>query len=92
MSELTRAEIVRNLSTLQKKMNTSPAARTAFLKNPETVLAKQGVTLSPERARKLNSFINQQVQIPQGKVTGASIRPLGAAAKTEVEVTVKVKF
>ena len=81
-----------NLRSLQTKLNANPRSRTAFLKNPAATLQRAGVELTPERARSLKAFLDQQTRVPKGTVTGAAIRPGGNPLATEVEITIKVKF
>lgn len=89
---LSRAEVATRLQEYQEKINSNARTRTAFLKDPAGALRKQGIELSADRERQLNSFLEKQLAIPNAKVGGAVIRPGDAAAKVEVEVTVKVRF
>jgi hypothetical protein len=92
MSPISKTALQSNLRGLQSRLNTSPQARRAFLSDPARVLQREGVTLSPERARNLKTFLDKQTKVPKGTVTGAAVRPGGSPLATEVEVTVKVKF
>jgi hypothetical protein len=92
MPVVKKAQVKKNLADLQKKINTTPRARTAFLKNPAAALRRAGVDLSPERVRSINAFVDKQIKTPGARVAGAGIRPSGAADGVEVVVSVGVKF
>lgn len=87
-----KSKVTANLKELQTRLETNPRARSTFFADPAGALAKQGVNLPPERAKSLKSFIDKQLAIPNSRVVGATIRPGADALKTEVEVSVKVKF
>jgi hypothetical protein len=87
-----KSQVTANLKELQTQLETNTRARSTFLADPAGVLGKQGVDLPPERAKALKSFIDKQTSIPNSRVVGATIRPGADALKTEVEVTVGVKF
>ena len=92
MADTSRAKVVANLKALQTRVNASSRSRNAFLNDPGAALRKEGVVLTPDRERKLTSFIDKQINTPGAVVSGAAVRPGGSAVATEVEVTVKVKF
>jgi hypothetical protein len=92
MADQSKSQVAANLKALQKQLNTNTRSRNAFLDDPAGVLARQGIDLPAARAKALKSFIEKQTNIPEGQVVGATIRPGASRLKTEVEVTVKVKF
>lgn len=87
-----QSEVLANLRTLQARLEKDSRARNAFLKDPAAVLQRQGVALPAARRSALKNFIDQQLAVPNSRVTGATIRPGGNPLATEVEVSVKVKF
>jgi hypothetical protein len=92
MADLTKTQVKQNLAGLQAKIAESPRARAAFLKDPAAALNRTGLALAPERAKAINSFVEKQLRTPGAKVSGAAIRPVGAANEVEVTVSVGVKF
>jgi len=92
MADLTKAQVKKNLVDLQKRIETNPRARASFLKDPAAALGRTGLALSAERARAINTFVEKQTQTPGARVSGAAIRPSGAANEVEVTVSVGVKF
>lgn len=84
-----------SLSQLQTRINQDTRLRSQFLKDPGSVLRKQGVELSPEKAQQLAQF-TQQVTAPAKQVSIDALqqRAIGGASKlrTEVEVTVSVRI
>jgi hypothetical protein len=85
-----------NLSQLQKRLNQDTRLRSQFLKDPGGVLGREGVELTPEKAESLARFTSQ-VTAPARQVSIESIRQqagggLGAKARIEVEVTVRIRF
>jgi hypothetical protein len=86
------AEIRANLNKLQGQLQSSSSARTGFLKDPASVLERQGLTLPPDRRTALKRFVDKQVAVPNSRVTGATIRPGSNPMATEVEISVSVKF
>jgi hypothetical protein len=92
MADLTRAQVKKNIEALQKRIAKDARARNSFLKDPAATLEKAGVALSADRAKALSSFVDKQLRIPGARVSGAAIRPSGAANEVEVTVSVGVKF
>ena len=88
----TKAEVKKNLAAMEKRINTDARARASFLKDPAAALGKTGLELSPQRARAINAFVDKQIKAPGARVSGAGIRPTGAADGVEVVVSVGVKF
>lgn len=82
----------KSLSQLQKRLNQDTRLRAQFLKDPGSVLRKEGVELTPEKEQALAQF-TQQVTAPAKQVSVDSIRQRAAArARVEVEVSVTVRF
>ena len=92
MADLTKAQVKKNIEALQKRIAKDPRARGAFLKEPAATLERAGVSLSADRAKAISSFVEKQLRTPGAKVSGAAIRPAGAANEVEVTVSVGVKF
>ena len=92
MADLTKAEIKRNLTNLQTKMETNPRARAAFLKDPAATLKGTGVTLSPQRVREINAFVEKQIKTPGAKVSAPRIRQGATVNDVEVNLIISVKF
>ena len=92
MADLSRAQVKRNLTELQSKIQADSRARSSFLKDPVAALGGAGLQLSEERAGAIRAFVEKQTKTPGAKVSGAAIRPVGAANDVEVTVSVGVKF
>jgi hypothetical protein len=56
------------------------------LKDPAAVLAGTGLSLSPERARAINGFVDKQLKMPGANVSGAAIKVSGTGDVTEVSL------
>jgi hypothetical protein len=92
MAKQSNTEVKQNLKALQDRISKSAQARAAFLKDPAAALSKTGMELTAARAKSINGFVEKQLRTPGAKVSGAAIRPLGAANDVEVTVSVGVKF
>lgn len=91
MTNVTQAQVVQNLNSLQFKIANDARTRADFLKDPAAVLATTGLVLSPDRARALNSFVDKQVKTPGAMISGAAIKLTGAGDVTEVSLIQAVK-
>ena len=91
MPNLTKAQVIQNLNSLQFKIANDARTRAAFLKDPAAVLAATGLSLSPERAKAINGFVDKQLKMPGVNVSGAAIKVSGAGDVTEVSLIQAVK-
>lgn len=91
MPNLTQAQVMQNLNSLQFKIEHDARTRADFLRDPAAVLAGTGLVLSPERARTLNAFVNKQVNTPGAMISGAAIKLTGAGDVSEVSLIQAVK-
>jgi hypothetical protein len=86
MPNLTKAQVIQNLNTLQFKIANDARTRADFLKDPAAILAGTGLSLSPERARAINGFVDKQLKMPGANVSGAAIKVNGTGDVTEVSL------
>ena len=91
MPNLTQAQVIQNLSSLQFKIANDARTRADFLKDPAAVLAATGLSLSPERARAINGFVDKQLKMLGASVSGAAIKVSGTGDVTEVSLIQAVK-
>lgn len=91
MPNLTKAQVIQNLNALQFKITNDARARAEFLKDPAAVLAGTGLSLSSERAKAINGFVDKQLKTPGTNVSGAAIKVSGAGDVTEVSLIQAIK-
>lgn len=91
MSNLTQAQVIQNLNSLQFRIEHDARARSDFLKDPAAVLAGTGLVLTPERARALRAFVDKQVNTPGAMISGAAIKVTGTGDVSEVKLIQAVK-
>ena len=91
MPDVTKAQVIQNLNALQFKIANDARTRAEFLKDPAAALAETGLSLSPERARTINGFVDKQLKMPGANVSGAAIKVNGTGDVTEVSLIQAVK-
>lgn len=91
MSNLTQAQVIQNLNSLQFRIEHDARVRSDFLRDPAAVLAETGLVLTPERARALKAFVDKQVNTPGAMISGAAIKVTGTGDVSEVKLIQAVK-
>ena len=92
MPNLTKPQVIQNLNSLQFKIANDARTRADFLKDPAAVLAETGLSLSSDRARAINGFVDKQLKTPGAIVSGAAITGTGAGDVNEVSLIISVKI
>ena len=75
-----------DLKDLEKRLNDDPKLAEKFLKNPVATLKAEGITLSPEMARDLNSFIETSQTTTKPKA-GELARP-----RISISISIRIRF
>lgn len=91
MPNVTKAQVIQNLNALQFKIANDARTRADFLKDPAEVLAETGLSLSPERARAINGFVDKQLKMTGANVSGAALKVSGAGDVTELSLVIAIK-
>ena len=85
MPNFTKAQVIQNLNSLQFKIASDVRTRADFLKDPAAT-GRNWLSLSPERARAINGFVDKQLKMPGANVSGAAIKVNGIGDVTEVSL------
>ena len=91
MPNLTKPQVIQNLNSLQFKIANDAHTRADFLKDPAAVLAETGLSLSSERARAINGFVDKQLKTPGATVSGAAIKVTGSGDVNEINLIIAIK-
>ncbi len=91
MPNVTKAQVIQNLNALQFKIANDARTRADFLKDPAAVLAETGLSLSPERARAIDGFVDKQLKMTGANVSGAALKVSGAGDVTELSLVIAIK-